>query len=133
MESKETAGAAYEPAIKALKIRIPDLAKYAHLHEGQSGEALMLEEAAHAVTTADPAARERVLDLYKSAPESLKKAIREAYRRPNSTDFNYAHELWRFILAGKVEVSRGGRIRLGGKFLPEQAFFSGSRAISGVI
>lgn len=117
--NRQTAGLAYSPNTRALVISLPDLARHAaHYGTAESGEALVRHEAAHAVTLASGA---KVVQLFKSAPESLKAAMKEAYRAPGATDYNFAHELWAYALAGKVELAAGRKIKLSGKFLPEQA------------
>lgn len=119
LQSRESAGVSFSPQTKGLNIMIPDLARHAALYaDSKSGNALVLHEAAHAVTTASGA---KVVQLFKSAPAALQAAMKEAYRAPGATDYNFAHELWAYALAGKVELTAGRKIKLSGKFLPEQA------------
>lgn len=119
LEQRESAGVTFSPGTRALNLSIPDLARHAALYSApESGEALIRHEAAHAVTTASGA---KVVELYKSAPAALQNAMKEAYQSQGAADYNYAHELWAYVLAGKVEMAAGRKIKLSGKFLPEQA------------
>lgn len=119
LQASGTSGASFQPGKGALAISLPDLARHAQFYSSpESGEALIRHEAAHAVTTASGA---KVVQLFKSAPDSLKAAMKEAYQAQGATDYNFAHELWAYVLAGKVELGAGRKIKLSGKFLPEQA------------
>src|SRR5581483_1706076 len=105
---------------RKLVISVPDVISHAQFYKETPEHAgnLMLHEAAHSVTTA--AAPEEVIKLWKEAPESLKKAMKQFYKATGD-DYGLAHEYWAYFLAGQAELAAGRRIRLAGKFLPEQS------------
>ncbi len=119
LASAKTGGVAFGKN-RELQISVRDVIAHGQLFHDtkEHGANLMLHEAAHAVTTS--AAPQEVLKLWKQAPRSLRDAMKKAYKASGS-DYSLAHEYWAYFLAGRAELAAGRRIRLAGKFLPEQA------------
>jgi RNA polymerase sigma factor (sigma-70 family) len=105
---------------------------FAHLNEYYKEPAhranVITEEAIHAVTVglenrdAKGVARGPIdlVKIYQALPEKVQAAMRSAYKQPGADDWNYAHEFWRMWMQGDLELQRGNKIRLKGKFLQEQ-------------
>jgi len=119
MAPRETGGVAFTGA-RQLMISVPDVIRHAEFYRDtpQHAANLMLHEAAHSVTTA--AAPAEIIKLWKEAPAALKTAMKQFYKA-SDTDYALAHEYWSYFLAGRAELAAGRRIRLAGKFLPEQS------------
>lgn len=117
--SKATAGLAFTKG-RQLQISVRDVINHARFYRDTPQHAgnLMLHEAAHSVTTA--VAPQEIARLWKEAPKSLRDAMKKFYKADDS-DYALSHEYWAYFLAGRAELAAGRRIRLAGKFLPEQA------------
>jgi RNA polymerase sigma factor (sigma-70 family) len=127
----QSGGAAVQPG-NHLLVSIPDIIRHREHFTGSKEHAanVMAEEAIHSVSTAledrDPNTGEArgpvdLVKIFKALPAKLQTAMKGAYKIKDATDYQYAHEFWRMFMQGQLELARGGKIKLKGKFLQEQS------------
>jgi RNA polymerase sigma factor (sigma-70 family) len=128
---QKSGGAGLKPG-NHLMVSIPDIIRHREIYAGDKEHAanVMAEEAIHSVSTAledrDPDTGEArgpidLVKIFKALPTKVQDATKAAYKVKDATEYNYAHEFWRMFMQGQLELARGGKIKLKGKFLQEQS------------
>lgn len=108
---------------KKLVISVPDVVTHHMAYAGNKAHAanVVTEEAIHSVTVhLEESGAIDLVKLYKALPAKIHAAMKGAYKYKGADDYHYAHEFWRMWMQGDLELQRGNKIRLKGKFLQEQ-------------